>query len=98
MTIWEAIDLIFNNANSGERYNIGGENEISNIELIKLIYQIFSVEKNHDISFINDRHGHDRRYSISNKKIYKDLNFKLKYKFKNSLANLINEIKDNYEF
>ena len=69
----KAIDLIFNKGKSGEKYNVGSGIEISNLELVKRIYKIFSQKEN--IQFIEDRHGHDFRYSINSQKIKKELNW-----------------------
>ena len=78
----EAIEKVFNNSSSGETYNVGANNEISNLELIDKIYfdlkKKFKIEKK--IKFIDDRFGHDRRYSLSTSKIFNDLNWEAKYK------------------
>ena len=73
----KAIDLVFNNAVSGSKYNIGSNNELSNIQLIEKIFNISG--KKVDINFINDRFGHDFRYSLDTSKIRKDLNWKVEY-------------------
>ena len=75
-----AINLIFNNGVSGESYNIGGGNELANLDLINLTYRLikkYSKEKIDDlkIDFINDRFGHDKRYSINSSKLYQKLNW-----------------------
>ena len=71
------IELIFTKGFSGESYNIGGGNEISNLDLINLIFNsIITFSKNitdYQINFIDDRFGHDRRYSVNNSKIISDL-------------------------
>lgn len=75
-----AINLIFNNGISGESYNIGGGNELANLDLINLTYRLikkYSKEKIDDlkIDFIDDRFGHDKRYSINSSKLYQKLNW-----------------------
>ena len=86
-----AIDKIFNFSKNGEKYNIGGGFELSNIDLVKFIYSLSgSGEK---ILFIEDRHGHDFRYSLNSKKIYKELGFKANTDFKTIMKKLINKIK-----
>ena len=75
-----AINLIFNNGVSGESYNIGGGNELANLDLINLTYRLikkYSKEKIDDlkIDFIDDRFGHDKRYSINSSKLYQKLNW-----------------------
>ncbi len=65
----KAIEQIFNNSKAGEVYNVGSENELSNIELAKLCYKIFDKKQN--IEFIKDRAGHDFRYRLNSSKIYR---------------------------
>ena len=69
------IDLVFNNSKSGEIYNIAGENEFTNIQIINLIYDSINkiapnlIQHKLNIKFVNDRFGHDRRYSLDISKI-----------------------------
>lgn len=59
----KAIYTVMVNGKPGEIYNIGGSNEKSNIEIVKIILNY--IEKSHDlIAFVTDRKGHDRRYGI----------------------------------
>tara|TARA_B100001113_G_scaffold352324_1_gene353392 strand:- start:26 stop:1024 length:999 start_codon:yes stop_codon:yes gene_type:complete len=90
----EAVDLIFNKGVSGHNYNISSNNELENIELINIVYEILTshlknkkIEKK--IKFIDDRFGHDRRYSLCSKKLQTELNWKTKYDFKKSLDKYI---------
>ena len=78
-----AIDLIYHKAASGSTYNIGGHNEWTNLELIKLLCKIMddrlgraagSSEKL--IQFVTDRAGHDLRYAIDADKLEKELGWK----------------------
>jgi dTDP-glucose 4,6-dehydratase len=93
-----AINLISENAKIGETYNIGGKNEIENIKLVKIILKIYSeINKSVRyknllklISFVEDRKGHDIRYSIDSSKIRKDLNWNINTKFHDSLKETIN--------
>lgn len=63
----EAIDLIFHQAKEGEIYNVGGGNEVKNIDIARKILQVLG--KSEDlIEFVTDRPGHDRRYSLDSKK------------------------------
>lgn len=59
----EAIDLIINQGNVGETYNIGGGNEITNKELTYMLLK-FTMKEDSYIDFVTDRLGHDLRYSI----------------------------------
>lgn len=75
-----AIDLIFHNGRSGETYNIGGNNEWKNIDLIRLLCRIMDRKLNRAqgtsgklITFVKDRPGHDLRYAIDSSKLRKEL-------------------------
>ncbi|RKJ53435.1 dTDP-glucose 4,6-dehydratase [bacterium 1XD42-1] len=61
-----AIDCIFRHGKEGEIYNIGGNNEKSNLEVVQTIIDILGKGK---ITFVEDRKGHDRRYAINAAKI-----------------------------
>lgn len=75
-----AIDKVLHHGKFGEVYNIGGNCEKSNIDIVKLILKKlgkpFSL-----IKFVKDRPGHDRRYAIDNSKIKKELGWNPKYSF-----------------
>ena len=64
----DALIELWINGKVGERYNIGGECELKNIDLVKMICKLMSKE-DHRIEHVTDRPGHDIRYSTSNKKI-----------------------------
>ncbi len=70
-----AVDLIIRNGKSGEIYNIGADNEISNIDLIRKILSVLGKPEDL-ISFVPDRKGHDKRYAINPEKIRKELGFR----------------------
>lgn len=73
----DALINIKDNFISGERYNIGGNCEITNLDITKMILRI--LNKSDDlIQFIEDRPGHDLRYSINSSKISKELGWKPK--------------------
>ncbi len=68
----EAIDQVFRAGKAGEVYNIGGNNERTNLEIVKLILKILG--KSEDlINFVTDRPGHDQRYAIDASRIRKQL-------------------------
>jgi len=72
----------------GEVYNIGGNNEKANIEIVKLIIE--NTGKSEDlIVHVKDRPGHDRRYAIDNTKITTQLGWAPKYDFKTGMAKTI---------
>ncbi|OOB79949.1 MAG: dTDP-glucose 4,6-dehydratase [Epulopiscium sp. Nuni2H_MBin001] len=83
-----AIDCVLHYAPSGQVYNIGGNNEITNIKLVKtIIHQLGKSESL--IKYVNDRPGHDRRYAIDNSKITTQLNWIPKYTFNQGLKETI---------
>ncbi len=90
-----AIDRVCNNGVSGEIYNVGTNNERSNIEIVKSIIQTIA-ELRHKlnisedlISYVEDRKGHDRRYAIDSTKIQKELHWKPSIPFEHGLKNTI---------
>ena len=93
----DAIELIFNKGKNGETYNIGGDYEISNIDLANLIIKIFDEIKlntsgtsNKLIEFVSDRPGHDFRYAIDFSKIKKELGWTPKTNFNKGIRKTIN--------
>ena len=92
----EAIDLIFHKGIIGDTYCIGGQNQIKNIDLIKMIikeYDLVQQNKNssHDlISFVKDRLGHDYRYAVDISKIKNELGWVPKTNFIHSLKKTVN--------
>lgn len=77
----KAIDLVFHSRFFGESFNIGGGNEKNNLEIAALICEILDEKKpqkrsyKEQISFVQDRAGHDRRYAIDSSKIKKYLHW-----------------------
>ena len=87
-----AIDLIFHSKKVNETYNIGGFNEWTNIDLIKLLCTIMDQKLNRPkgdneklITYIKDRPGHDRRYAIDASKISNELGWKPSLTFEEGL-------------
>lgn len=76
-----AIDLIFHTGKVGETYNIGGNNEWTNIDLVKKICRITDRKLNNTnsseslITYVKDRAGHDLRYAIDSSKLQQELNW-----------------------
>lgn len=84
----KAIDLIFHHGKSGETYNIGGNNEWKNIDLIQKLIEITDellhrpIGSSHSlITFVTDRAGHDLRYAIDASKIRQELGWKPSIQF-----------------
>ena len=81
----------------GEIYNIGASNELSNLELTSLILNQFGLD-NSMIEFVNDRKGHDYRYSLNWEKISIGCGFKPKIDFTSGLADTIKWYQKNSNF
>lgn len=82
------IDTVLHKGKIGEVYNIGGNNEKANIEIVKLI--IKNLGKSEDlIKYVQDRPGHDRRYAIDNTKITTELGWKPSYTFEQGIKETI---------
>ena len=92
-----AIDLVLHKGKVGEVYNIGGNNEKMNIDIVKLILKnLFKGESL--IEYVKDRAGHDRRYAIDSSKIQKELGWEPKYNFETGIAETIQWYIDNLEW
>lgn len=89
-----AIDLVLHKGKIGEVYNIGGNNEKKNIEIVKLILQNLNKPESL-INFVKDRLGHDRRYAIDSTKIQEELGWKPKYTFETGITETIEWYLDN---
>lgn len=90
-----AIDAILHKGKSGEVYNIGGNNERENLEVVKII--VNKIGKSEGlIQFVKDRLGHDRRYAIDNTKISKDLGWSPSYTFEQGIEKTINWYLNNW--
>ena len=79
-----AIDLIIHEGKIGEIYNIGGNNEKSNIDVVKIILKELGKSEKL-IKYVNDRPGHDLRYAIDSTKIKTTLNWKPVYSFEKGI-------------
>ncbi len=84
----EAIDLVRQNGRVGEVYNIGGHNEKTNLELVRMILQSFD-RSDECIHFVKDRPGHDRRYAIDATKMKDELGWVPRYSFEQGLEETI---------
>ncbi|CZH32269.1 TPA: dTDP-glucose 4,6-dehydratase [Legionella pneumophila] len=99
----EAIDTIIQKGALGEVYNIGGNNELDNLSLIKMICQMMDdlkpMEKPYHslITFVEDRKGHDKRYAIDNSKIQKELGWVPQGDFVHKLSNTVQHYLTRYE-
>ena len=89
-----AIDLILQSGKAGQVYNIGGHNEMRNIDIVKLI--VCAMGKGRElITFVPDRKGHDLRYAIDPGYIHKELGWLPETKFENGIVRTIQWYMDN---
>ena len=93
----EAIDLIIRNGKIGEVYNIGGHNEHTNLDVVKIILKAIDKPENL-ITFVTDRLGHDQRYAINPEKIHTELGWLPKTKFEKGILKTIEWYLSNKEW
>jgi dTDP-glucose 4,6-dehydratase len=91
-----AIDTIFHKGKKGETYNIGGNNEWTNIDLIRLLCNIMDKKLGRNagesaklITFVKDRAGHDLRYAIDSSKLQKELGWSPSLQFEEGLEKTV---------
>lgn len=89
-----AIDKVLHEAKVGEIYNIGGNNESANIDIVKHILKRLNKPESL-IKYVKDRLGHDRRYAIDASKIKRDLNWEPSYTFERGLVETIDWYVEN---
>ncbi|MEK7627030.1 MAG: dTDP-glucose 4,6-dehydratase [Patescibacteria group bacterium] len=89
----EAIDLILHHGKIGEIYNIGGDNERTNIDITRTILDYLNFDENL-IEYIKDRPGHDRRYALDSAKI-RQLGWEPKQRFEESIKDTIEWYRNN---
>jgi len=100
----QAIDRVLESGRLGEVYNIGGNNERYNIDIVKLIISTLRDETNDPgindslIRYVKDRPGHDRRYAINSSKIQKELGWKPVVTFEEGIRSTIRWYLDNQKW
>ena len=92
-----AIDLIIHEGRVGEVYNVGGHNEMRNIDIVKIICRELGKPESL-ITYVADRKGHDMRYAIDPTKIYNELGWLPETKFKDGIKKTIQWYLDNREW
>ena len=97
-----AIDVIFNEGKHGDTYNIGGINEWTNIDLIRVMCSVMDRKLDREpgtseslITFVKDRAGHDMRYAIDSAKLMKELNWKPSLQFEEGIEKTIDWYLEN---
>lgn len=93
----KAIDFIIHKGKVGEVYNIGGHNEMKNIDIVKLICKHLGKPESL-ITYVTDRKGHDMRYAIDPTKIHNDLGWLPETMFADGIVKTINWYLDNKEW
>jgi dTDP-glucose 4,6-dehydratase len=100
-----AIDVIFHTAKDGTTYNIGGHNEWTNIDVIRLLCRIMDKKLNRAagtneklITFVKDRAGHDLRYAIDSTKLQNELGWKPSLQFEEGLEKTVDWYLANEEW
>lgn len=98
----DAIDVIFHSGKVGETYNIGGNNEWQNIELIKKLCEIMDEKLGRTagsseklITYVKDRQGHDKRYAIDASKLKNDLGWEPSIDFAEGLEKTVDWYLEN---
>lgn len=98
------IDLVFHAGDAGQTYNIGGKNEWKNIEIATLICEILDKKRpkadntsyKNQITFVQDRAGHDRRYAIDASKIENTLGWKAEETFDSGILKTVDWYIEKY--
>lgn len=100
-----AIDVIYHNGKIGETYNIGGNNEWKNIDLIYKLCEIMDRKLGREpgtsaklITFVKDRAGHDLRYAIDSTKLQTELGWKPSLQFEEGLEKTVDWYLENQEW
>ncbi len=100
-----AIDAIFHKGKAGEVYNIGGNNEWKNIDLVKMLCRIVDEKLNREpgtsaklITYVTDRPGHDLRYAIDASKVISETGWRPSTDFANGLEKTVDWYLSNAEW
>lgn len=93
----EAILTVLEKGKSGSVYNVGGNNEVQNIDIIKHILKILGKDENL-ITFVKDRPGHDQRYAIDATKMKEELGWSPKFRFEDAIKDTVQWYLNNEEW
>lgn len=93
----KGVEDIIKKGRIGETYCLGGNNEISNLEITRMILKLLN-QGDDMIEYVKDRSGHDKRYAINYRKIEKELGWKPKISFKQGLSDTVDWYKSNQQW
>ncbi len=93
----QGIFKVLHNGKAGEVYNIGGGQELSNIEITDLILKLMGAQSS-SVEYVEDRKGHDFRYSVNCEKAKRELGHEPKIDFKTGLSETISWYKNNEQW
>ena len=100
-----AIDVIYHRGENGRTYNIGGHNEWTNIDLIRLLCDIMDRKLGREpgesaslITYVADRAGHDLRYAIDSSRLQRELGWSPSIRFEEGLEKTVEWYLDNQEW
>jgi dTDP-glucose 4,6-dehydratase len=91
------VDAIVSKGKVGETYCLGGNAEMSNIDLTKTLIKLLGKDES-SIEFVKDRPGHDRRYAVDYSKAERELGWEPKVTFEEGLKRTIEWYKDNQDW
>jgi dTDP-glucose 4,6-dehydratase len=89
-----AIDTVVRTGRAGETYNIGGPDELPNIEVVRKIVELTGADESL-VQYVKDRPGHDRRYSLSSEKTAAELGWKAQVPFSEGIAATVDWYRKN---
>ncbi|MBZ0188407.1 MAG: dTDP-glucose 4,6-dehydratase [Candidatus Obscuribacterales bacterium] len=92
-----AIDAVFHKGRPGEVYNVGGNNEYTNMQITRILLRALNKGEE-SIRYIEDRLGHDRRYAIDSSKMQAELGWTPTYTFESGIAETIQWYKNNQKW
>jgi dTDP-glucose 4,6-dehydratase len=100
-----AVETVLKRGRPGEIYNVGGNNEWKNIDIVNLVCALLDErlghakgDSNNLITYVKDRPGHDRRYAIDASKIKRDLGWEPSYTFEKGIAETVDWYLDNRDW
>ncbi len=88
-----ALDLVLREGKAGEVYNIGGPDELPNLDVVRRILELTGRDESL-IQYVTDRPGHDRRYSLGSEKV-RALGWEAEHRFEQGLAETVDWYRDN---